>query len=95
LIKKREAAKTMQLIMSNPTEREMIRMRQDAQSDWTTTVNGSVSHECIRAGNDLIMPGMQHDHDEISAALDSGALTEEELDRCALRIIHLAHRLNR
>lgn len=32
----------MQLIMSNPTEREMIRMRQDAQSDWTTTVNSEV-----------------------------------------------------
>lgn len=64
-------------------------------TDWTTTVNGSVSHECIRAGNDLIMPGMQHDHDEISAAIESGQLTEEELDRCALRIIHLAHRLNR
>ena len=38
----KEAAKTMQLIMSNPTEREMIRMRQDAQSDWTTTVNSEV-----------------------------------------------------
>ncbi len=32
----------MELIMSNPAEREMIRMRQDAQSDWTTTVNSEV-----------------------------------------------------
>ena len=35
----KEAAKTMQLIMSNPTEREMIRMRQAAQNDWITMRN--------------------------------------------------------
>lgn len=35
----KEAAKTMQLIMSNPTEREMIRMRQTAQNDWITMRN--------------------------------------------------------
>ena len=33
-----EAAKTMQLIMSNPTEREMIRMRQDARRDEVTQI---------------------------------------------------------
>ena len=35
----KEAAKTMQIIMSNPTEREMIRTRADAQRDWITMVN--------------------------------------------------------
>ncbi len=35
----KEAAKTMQLILSNPTEREMIRMRQAAQDDWITIRN--------------------------------------------------------
>ena len=29
----------MQLILSNPTEREMIRMRQAAQDDWITIRN--------------------------------------------------------
>lgn len=29
----------MELIMSNPTDREKIRMRQDAQNDWITMLN--------------------------------------------------------
>ena len=29
----------MKLIMSNPTERELIRMRQDAEIDWRTAMN--------------------------------------------------------
>ena len=37
----KEAAKTMQVIMSNPTERDMIRMRQDAQSDRRTELNAA------------------------------------------------------
>ena len=36
-----EAAKTMQLIMSNPTEREMIRMRQDARRDEVTQIEAA------------------------------------------------------
>ena len=35
----KEAAKTMRLILTNPTEREMIRMRQAAQNDWITMRN--------------------------------------------------------
>ena len=35
----KEAAKTMQLIMTNPEEREIIRMRQSAQNDWITMRN--------------------------------------------------------
>ena len=35
----KEAAKTMQLIMTNPSERELIRMRQAAQNDWITMRN--------------------------------------------------------
>ena len=31
----------MQVIMSNPTERDMIRMRQDAQSDRRTELNAA------------------------------------------------------
>ena len=35
----KEAAKTMQLIMTDPREREIIRMRQAAQNDWITMRN--------------------------------------------------------
>ena len=35
----KEAAKTMELILSNPTERDMIRARMDAEIDWRTMMN--------------------------------------------------------
>ena len=35
----REAAKTMELIITNPSEREILRMRQDARNDWITMRN--------------------------------------------------------
>ena len=53
----KEAAKTMQLIMSNPTEREMIRMRQDAQIDWKTVVNSERLDERISTLADLVRDG--------------------------------------
>lgn len=64
-------------------------------TDWTTTNSGhgSSAAKCIRAGNDLVMPGRDSDRDEILAALHGEGtfrLTEEELDRCALRIIYAA-----
>ena len=34
-----EAAKTMQLILSNPTERDLIRARMDAEIDWRTMLS--------------------------------------------------------
>ena len=54
----KEAAKTMQLIMSNPTEREMIRMRQDAQSDWTTTVKAERLDALVEAFAGLVRDGL-------------------------------------
>ena len=47
----------MQLIMSNPTEREMIRMRQDAQIDWKTIVNSERLDERISTLADLVRDG--------------------------------------
>ena len=52
----KEAAKTMQLIMSNPTEREMIRMRQAAQNDWITMRNSE-----RRAGMVEVLAGLVND----------------------------------
>ena len=54
----KEAAKTMQLIMSNPTEREMIRMRQDAQSDWKTAVNAERLDALVEAFAGLVRDGL-------------------------------------
>ncbi len=35
----REAAKTMELIITNPSEREILRKRKDARNDWITMMN--------------------------------------------------------
>ncbi len=48
----------MQLIMSNPTECEMIRMRQDAQSDWTTTVKAERLDALVEAFAGLVRDGL-------------------------------------
>ena len=60
-------------------------------TDWTTTENGPdcTASGCIRAGNDLIMPGQPSDHEDIRHALESGALTKAELTRCVTRILRL------
>lgn len=44
---------------------------------------------CIRAGNDLIMPGSQQDVDALAAALRQGTLTKAELQACAMRVLTL------
>ena len=57
-------------------------------TDWTTTHNGPdcTASGCMRAGNDLVMPGIPGDHDNIRAALADGSLPLEQLK---LRIAHL------
>lgn len=58
-------------------------------TDWTTTypAGGSISWECIAAGNDLIMPGYAGDFENIREALQSGKLGREELKDCVRRLI--------
>lgn len=58
-------------------------------TDWTTTRDdpACVASGCIKAGNDLIMPGSMADRDDIRKALSEGTITEEELRYCAARII--------
>ncbi len=70
-------------------------------TDWSTTGNGlnkgkygpSSAAQCIRAGNDLIMPGSRADVDGILDGLKTGKLTWEELAVCAGRIIAAAQNL--
>lgn len=45
------------------------------------------SPACIRAGNDLQMPGTQENIDDIVAAVQDGSLPLGYLQRCALRIL--------
>ncbi|MBR6561578.1 MAG: hypothetical protein IKK78_01045, partial [Oscillospiraceae bacterium] len=49
---------------------------------------------CVRAGNDLIMPGQQDDVDRIVECVESGELSIEELQLCAGRILALCARLS-
>ncbi|MBU5471217.1 glycoside hydrolase family 3 C-terminal domain-containing protein [Falcatimonas sp. MSJ-15] len=64
-------------------------------SDWNTTIpdNGSKSYICIKAGNDLIMPGNIKDKEDILKAYRAGKLSEEEIKRSAGRIIKLTYEL--
>ncbi|MBR3126523.1 MAG: glycoside hydrolase family 3 protein, partial [Mogibacterium sp.] len=65
-------------------------------TDWTTTLPecGSIPHLCAKAGNDLIMPGMQLDYDDMLSAYEAGELTDEEIRACAVRIINVILQTN-
>ena len=71
-------------------------------TDWGTTndkfnlgVYGSSSPAlCVRAGNDLIMAGSKADVDGILAGLKDGAITREDLEACAGRILALSRSLS-
>lgn len=57
-------------------------------TDWSTTHNNpkSTASGCMRAGNDLVMPGFTSDHDDMRNALADGSLTIDEIRQCAIRI---------
>ena len=63
-------------------------------TDWSTTNGGgSNAAKCIRAGNDLIMPGKDSDIQEIIDAVEGRrlpVLTEEKLDESIVRLIAAA-----
>lgn len=58
---------------------------------------GAIASGTIKAGNDLMMPGGPHDHQDLLQALgDQDAaypLCRSDLERCAARVIMLARRL--
>ena len=71
-------------------------------TDWGTT-NGkfnlgnygaSSPARCVKAGNDMVMPGGVDDVDGILAGLQSGEITRAELEACAARVLALAKRLS-
>jgi beta-glucosidase len=62
-------------------------------TDWTTTTGSTAgvctAAGCIKAGNDLVMPGDPRDHESIRAGLDSGTLDIRELKRCVANSVRV------
>ena len=58
---------------------------------------GAIASGTIKAGNDLMMPGGPHDHQDLLQALEDQdaayPLCRADLERCAARVIMLARRL--
>ena len=42
---------------------------------------------CMRAGNDVVMPGCENDQVNLTAELDLGTLKEEDLEACVSRLV--------
>lgn len=58
-------------------------------TDWWAEENGALQEA---AGNDLLMPGTQHQYDEIKEGLKNGTLTEEQLNRNVCRMLDVIQR---
>ncbi len=58
-------------------------------TDWTTTHYGPscTAAGCIRAGNDIVMPGCANDQKNLTEELASGALKMDDLKACVSRFI--------
>ncbi|MCR4590821.1 MAG: glycoside hydrolase family 3 C-terminal domain-containing protein [Lachnospiraceae bacterium] len=58
-------------------------------SDWTTTWQGDncTATGCIKAGNDLNMPGCLDDVNELKESLENGDISREDLLKCAYRVV--------
>lgn len=62
-------------------------------TDWSTT-NVQIQGECtaagcMRAGNDMVMPGTKEDHENIQKELEEGTLDLRELKRCIYNTVNL------
>lgn len=65
-------------------------------TDWTTTHNGPdcTASGCMRAGNDVVMPGCENDQVNLTEELASGALKEEDLKACVSRLVRCVMQSN-
>lgn len=67
-------------------------------TDWTTTTNSTAGEinaaGCMRAGNDMVMPGDKRDHESIRKELDAGTLDIRELKRCVYHTVKLTLQSN-
>lgn len=55
-------------------------------TDWWAEENGARQ---IAAGNDLLMPGTQHQYDEILNGVKDGTLSMQDLDKCVENILRI------
>ena len=67
-------------------------------TDWTTTnfEGGSSAAKCIAAGNDWVMPGLEHDIQEIMEAVEETndqSLDLRDLDASCARLLSLIRKL--
>lgn len=62
-------------------------------TDWTTTTNStagiSTASGCMRAGNDMVMPGDPKDHENLRAELASGSLDIRALKQCVYNTVRV------
>lgn len=67
-------------------------------TDWTTTTNSTAGEicaaGCMRAGNDMVMPGDLRDHESIRKELEAGTLDLRELKRCIYHTVKLILQTN-
>ena len=65
-------------------------------TDWTTTEHGDncTASGCMRAGNDLVMPGCFGDHDNMHRELEAGTLDIEDLKACIARLVSVIWKSN-
>lgn len=65
-------------------------------TDWTTTEQGEdcTASGCMRAGNDLVMPGAFSDRDNLNRELADGTLSMEDLKACISRLVNIVWQSN-
>ena len=66
-------------------------------TDWTTTEKGPdcTASGCMRAGNDLVMPGAFSDKENLEKELAEGTLRKEDLKACISRLVNIIWKSNR
>ncbi len=67
-------------------------------TDWTTTTDSTrgicTASGCMKAGNDMVMPGTQEDHEDIRRALEANRLELKELKWCVYNTVRLCLQSN-
>lgn len=67
-------------------------------TDWTTTTRSTAgactASGCMRAGNDMVMPGDAKDHENIRQELENGTLDIKELKRCVYNTVNITLQTN-
>lgn len=64
-------------------------------TDWTTTMSRDCTAAgCMRAGNDLVMPGSEDDYKNLEQELSDGSLSEDDLRACVARLVSVCWKSN-